>query len=35
MKGIYVKRLKPPTFDPQEHKNKQAASYGPTGNGDD
>lgn len=26
MKGIYVKRLKPPTFDPQEDKNKQAAS---------
>lgn len=26
MQGKYVKRLRPPTFDPQEDKNKQAAS---------
>ena len=24
MQGKYVKRLRPPTFDPQEDKNKQA-----------
>lgn len=27
MQGKYVKRLRPPTFDPQEDKNKQAASW--------